>query len=112
MTMPLDQCRPLPVVAVLPNAEEAAARVQLVNRYNCLVGKPGKITKTIQKQFLMGFMSQDDAESLRGLYRCVSAAMESAIRLQGVDSEQSLSPMNKGDARWFARTVLRPQDRR
>ena len=101
-----------PFVAALPNAEEAAARVQLVKRYNCLVGKPGKITKTIQKQFLMGFMSKDDTESLRGLYRCVSVAMESAIRLQGVDSEQSLAPMNKGDARWFARTVLRSQDRR
>ena len=34
--------------------------------------------------------------------------MELAIRLQGVDSEQSLAPMKKGDARWFARTVLRP----
>jgi hypothetical protein len=108
MTMSLNHHKTLPVVAALQSAEEAAGRVRLVQRYNCLVGKPGKITRTIQKQFLMGYMSQNDVQSLRGLYTCVIAAMESAIR----DSALLLAPMNKGDARWFERTILHVQDRR
>ncbi len=110
--MPLEHPSTPSRVALTSDAEEAACRNRLVQRYNCLVGKPKKITRTIQKQFLMGFMSKDDIASLCALYKCVIAAMESAIRLHRVDSEQSLSPMNKGDARWFARTVLRAQDRR
>ena len=108
MTTPREHHKTLPVTAALQSAEEAAGRDQLVQRYNCLVGKPGKITRTIQKQFLMGFMSQNDVESLRGLYTCVIAAMESAIR----DSALLLAPMNKGDARWFERTILQAQGRR
>ena len=106
--MPLKHPAMPPHAALNIGPEEAAVRVQLVNRYNCLVGKPGKITKTIQKQFLMGFMGKDDTESLRGLYRCVSAAMESAIR-NGTPSPAS---MNRSDARWFERTVSRIQERR
>jgi len=108
MTTPLEHHKTLPVAGALQSAEEAAGRDRLVQRYNCLVGKPGKITRTIQKQFLMGFMSQNDVESLRGLYTCVIAAMECAIQ----DSALLLAPMNKGDARWFERTILHAQDRR
>jgi hypothetical protein len=108
MTTPLEHHKTLPVQVALQSAEEAAGRDRLVQRYNCLVGKPGKITRTIQKQFLMGFMSQNDVESLRGLYTCVIAAMEAAIH----DSALLLAPMNKGDARWFERTILHAQDRR
>lgn len=112
MTTPLEHPATLPAMAALDDPDEAARRVRLVSRYNCLLGKPGKITRTIQKQFLMGFMSRNDVESLRGLYTCVIAAMESVIRLRAQDGEQSLVGMNKGDARWFARTVLRSQERR
>ena len=108
MTTPLEHHKTLPVAGALQSAEEAAGRDRLVQRYNCLVGKPGKITRTIQKQFLMGFMSQNDVESLRALYTCVIAAMGSAIH----DSALFLAPMNKGDARWFERTILRIQNRR
>lgn len=84
--MPFETPATLPTIAVLHDAQEAADRAELVNRYNQLVGAPKKITRTIQKQFLMGFMSKDDTESLRGLYKCVIAAVESAIRLQRLDS--------------------------
>ena len=46
-------CQMLPNTGTLPDVDAAANRVQLVKRYNCLVGKPGNITRTIQKQFLM-----------------------------------------------------------
>ena len=72
----------------MPNEDEVENRAQLVKRYNCLVGKPGKITSTIQKQFLMGFMNNGEVEALRSLYQCVITAMESAIRLQTTDSAQ------------------------
>ena len=39
----------------------------LVGRYNGLVGKPKKITRTIQQQFVMGFMSKDGIASLRAM---------------------------------------------
>jgi hypothetical protein len=106
--MPLEHPAMPPNVALIRDADEAARRARLVGRYNCLVGNPKKITRTIQKQFLMGFMSQNDVESLRGLYTCVIAAMEAAIH----DSALFLAPMNKGDARWFERTILHAQDRR
>lgn len=79
----------LPNAGALPDVEEAANRVQLVKRYNCLVGKPGNITRTIQKQFLMGFMSKDEIESLRKVYLCVINAMETAIHLCPTDDVQS-----------------------
>ena len=69
-----------PRVALITDADEAARRARLVERYNSLAGKPKKITKTIQKQFLMGFMSHDDTEALRGFYNCVIAAIESVLR--------------------------------
>jgi len=72
-----------PPVALNSDADEAARRTLLVERYNRLVGQPKKITRTIQKQFLMGFMSPHEIESLRGMYQCVIAAMEAALRLQG-----------------------------
>lgn len=89
MTMPLHHPATLPVIAALQDAQEAAGRVELVARYNALAGKPKKIIRTVQKQFLMGFMSKDDTESLRGLYRCLIAAMESANRLQRPDSARA-----------------------
>jgi hypothetical protein len=79
----------LPTLAALKDAQEALGRVELVGRYNHLVGAPKKITRTIQKQFLMGFMSKDDTESLRGLYKCVIAAVETANRIQRLDSERA-----------------------
>lgn len=78
----------LPISATPPNGDEVENRARLVKRYNCLVGTPGKITCTIQKQFLMGFMSKDEVDALRSVYKCVISAMESAIRLQGTDSAQ------------------------
>ena len=72
----------LPSLAALPDAQEAVGRAELVNRYNHLVGPPKKITRTIQKQFLMGFMSVPDTESLRALYTCMIAVAESARRRQ------------------------------
>jgi hypothetical protein len=69
-----------PRVALITDADEAARRAWLVERYNSLAGKPKKITKTIQKQFLMGFMGQDETEALRGFYNCWIAAMESVLR--------------------------------
>lgn len=84
--MPFETPATLPNIAVLHDAQEAADRVELVNRYNQLVGAPKKITRTIQKQFLMGFMSKDDTESLRGLYKCVIAAVEAAIRLDRLEA--------------------------
>ena len=87
--MPFETPATLPTIAVLHDAQEAADRVQLVNRYNQLVGAPKKITRTIQKQFLMGFMSTDDTESLRGLYKCVIAASESALRLLHLHSVET-----------------------
>lgn len=76
------------MLAASPNKDEVDKRARLVKRYNCLVGKPGKITCTIQKQFLMGFMNKHEVESLRSVYECVIAAMESAIRLHSTDSAQ------------------------
>lgn len=80
--MPHEQPAMLPSLAALPDAQEAVGRAELVNRYNHLVGPPKKITRTIQKQFLMGFMSVHDTESLRALYKCMIAAAESALRLR------------------------------
>ena len=82
MTTPHKYFPTLPIPGESPDAEEVENRAQLVKRYNCLVGKPGKITRTIQKQFVTGFMSKDEVESLRSLYKCVIAVMESAIRRQ------------------------------
>jgi len=67
-----------PCLALTSDADEVARRTRLVERYNCLVGEPKKITRTIQKQFVMGFMSQLEIESLRGLYQCVITAVETA----------------------------------
>ena len=88
MTTPHKLYQTLPMSAASPDEDEVENRARLVKRYNCLVGKPGKITSTIQKQFLMGFMNKHEVESLRSVYECVIAAMESAIRLLSTDSAQ------------------------
>jgi hypothetical protein len=81
MSAPDQYYPPHLLAAASQPANDIAERIQLVKRYNCLVGKPGKITSTIQKQFLTGFMSNDDVEALRSVYDCVIQAMESAILL-------------------------------
>ena len=88
MTTPYKHYPTLPVLDASPNEEEVEHRAQLVKRYNCVMGKPGKITRTIQKQFLTGFMHKDEVESLRSMYKCVISAMESAIRRQRSRSAQ------------------------
>ncbi|KQQ88947.1 hypothetical protein [Massilia sp. Leaf139] len=73
---------PIPPAFAPAAPQDAMRRARLVERYNDLVGKPGKIRRTIQKQFLIGFMSDDELASLHGLYRCVIDAIESAKGLQ------------------------------
>ncbi|MBD8533415.1 MULTISPECIES: hypothetical protein [unclassified Massilia] len=65
-------------MALLIDGEESAHRTALVACYNRCVGAPKKITRTIQKQFVMGFMSEDEIASLRAMYLCVIAAAEAA----------------------------------
>jgi len=65
-----------PPAALSTDNEDAADRTALVERYNGCVGQPKKITRTIQKQFVMGFMSKDEIASLRSMYLCVIAAVE------------------------------------
>ena len=74
--MPLDFPTKPPPVPVLADGDETADRIALVERYNHLVGKPQKITRTIQKQFVMGFMSKDEIASLRAMYLCMIAVAE------------------------------------
>jgi hypothetical protein len=88
MSTPYQYCPTHPVAAASQSANEVADRARLVKRYNCLLGKPGKITSTIQKQFLMGFMSNDEVEALRSVYDCVIKVMESAIRLCYAGAEE------------------------
>jgi len=89
--MPLTYPTKLPPVAVLADDDEIARRTVLVERYNGLVGQPKKITRTIQKQFVMGFMSKDEIVSLRAMYLCMIAAAE-AIAAIGADGQAGTLP--------------------
>ena len=65
-------------MALSIDGNEAAHRTALVECYNRCVGAPKKITRTIQKQFVMGFMSEDEIASLRAMYLCVITAVQAA----------------------------------
>ena len=82
--MSLDHPTQPPPVALLTDDDEAAERTALVAQYNQRVGKPKKITRTIQKQFVMGFMSQDEIASLHAMYLCMIAAAD-AVAAIGAD---------------------------
>lgn len=72
-------------MALSTDGAEAASRSALVACYNRRVGAPKKITRTVQKQFVMGFMSEDEIASLRAMYLCVIAAAEAAGAIGSAD---------------------------
>lgn len=59
---------------------DPAQRLDLVNRFNFLVGTPSKIVAPMQRNFVAGHMAEQDAEALIRLYEYTINAAESAQR--------------------------------
>ena len=50
-------------------------RLQLVNRFNSLIGLPDDVIGQIQRAFICGTMADDDTESMARLYQYVIDAL-------------------------------------
>ena len=59
---------------------DAAVRLDLVNRFNYLVGAPSPVVAAQQREFVTGHMTPFDLEAFVRLYEYTIDAVESARR--------------------------------
>lgn len=60
--------------------DEVTLRLQLVNRYNALTGQPDVVMSEMQRAFVYGRMTSEDAASFVDLHGCLIRALEAVRR--------------------------------
>jgi hypothetical protein len=62
--------------SIAQRLDDVTARLQLVNRYNHLMGPPTVAVSALQRDFVMGDMTPSETSSFATLYRYILAEVD------------------------------------